>query len=160
MGIFGNVLIGVVSGLVSSWIITQVYRQIDKQQYRYEYINELYILADAFEKMLFYPGVVSVDDEYVLKLQEFVTSNFIPRKKKWVKLLKDERRVCEDFKNFYNTMTRDIFKCYLDIQRNSEEKARYISEIENAKVKFVTISHMETMAYKSKMFELKKKYTN
>ena len=160
MNILENIIIGVISGLVSSWMITQAYRQIDKQQYRYEYINELYTLADTFEKMLFYPGTANVDDEYVLKLKDFVTSNFVPRKKKWVKLQEDEKKVCEDFINFYNTMTQEIFKCHLDIQRKPEEKTKYISEIENAKVKFITISHMQAVLHKSNLFDSKGKYTN
>ena len=160
MNVIENIIIGIISGLVSSWMITQAYRQYDKQQYRYEYINELYVLADTFEKMLFYPGAVNVDDEYVLKLKDFVTSNFVPKKKKWVKLQKDEVKCCEDFIDFYNKMTQEIFKCHLDIQRKPDERAKYISEIENAKVKFITISHMEAMMHKSKIFELKKDYTN
>lgn len=159
MEVWENLLIGVVSGIVSSFIVTQIYRQIDKKQNRLEYINELLQFAGSFVSVTIHTGRVEIEDEYVEKVYNFVIDNHLPLKKKWVKLKADERKICNDFINFYHKVTNETMIAHLNIRKVDSGEDKYTQEVTNAKLWLSGPYHLEAMRHWDLLINLRKSYT-
>ena len=153
-----NLLVGIVGGLASSVIVTQIYRNVDKKRDRFEYINELTEYAYEFYNHLFYAGTVEISDEYIIRLADFIVKNTLPRKKKWVRLTRVENMICNDFANFCKESCIKILSCKLDIQRIEKGEDEYINEVEQSKIAISNTMHLESQYYWEKLMEIRKKY--
>lgn len=158
MNTIESYLIGIVSGLVSSFIITQIYRQIDKKQNRFDYINELLRFADSFENALFRREIEEIEDEYIDDLYNFVLNNILPIKKKWVKLRKLEKKKCDDFILFYYEVMNDIMSCRQNIQRIQKGEIQYIQDVKKVKFEICTVRLMELLNHKAGLLDMRKNY--
>lgn len=155
-----NLLGGIISGFVSSVIVTQIYRKVDKKRDRFEYINELTQFAYEFYNHLFHAGAAEIEDEYIMRLSDFVMKNTLPQKKKWVKLTKDENMVCNDFINFYRKSRDEIWICKLNIQSIQKGEVKYINEVEQSKLNISNTMHMEAEGYWGAILKIRRKYTD
>lgn len=155
-----NLLVGIISGLLSSVIITQIYRNVDKKRDRFEYINELTEYAYNFCEHLFYAGTIEIEDEYIMHLSDFVMHNTLPQKKRWVKLTKDENRVCNNFINFCQESQNKIWVCKLNIQRFQRGEEKFEDEVEQAKIIISNSVHLEAQVYWGSLLEIRRKYVD
>lgn len=153
-----NLLAGIISGFVSSIIVTQIYRKVDKKRDRFEYINELAEYAYEFHKHLFHAGAAEIEDEYIMRLSDFVMKNTLPQKKKWVKLTKEENVVCNDFINFYQKSRYEIWICKLNIQSIQKGEVKYINEVEKSKLNISNIMDTEAGEHWGAILEIRRKY--
>lgn len=153
-----EILIGIISGLISSCVITEIYRRIDEKRDRYEYLNELMRFSYAFQKSVFYIGCDDMSDDYVLDISEDISKNMLPIKKQWVNLTMKEEKVCNDFIDFYRDTDAKITKCKLDIIQKQKGKKEYISEVEKDKLELSHDISIKAMDYWSKISDLAQNY--
>lgn len=158
MEMIESFLIGVVSGIASSFFVTQIYRQMDKKNDRLQYISDVLIFANDFSDALFCVGTVEIRDEYIQNLHKFVIENALPYKKKWLKLGTEEKQACENFIKFYHDTLIKIEKCNLDMQRVQNGEKQYENEVESLKLEISNLKHMESMMHKANFLELRRKY--
>lgn len=158
--ILENLLLGVVSGFVSSVIVTQAYRQLDKKRDRFEYINELTQYVYDFKECLFWAGGVEIEDEYIMHLADFVMKNTLPRKKKWAKLTKNEIKICNSFIAFYQETMSEIWECKLNIQCVQKGEIQYVAKVNETKINISNIRYIEATNFWGQLLDLRKKYVN
>ena len=153
-----NMFVGIISGMVSGWIITQIYRNIDKKIDRFEYINELAVYAYEFSEQFFYIGEPEIPDEYIMSLSDFIIKGTLPRRKKWVKLTKGEEMICNDFICFYNESLKKILTCKLNIQNVQKGELKYADEVVNSKLFISGVMRLEAVMHWNKLNEIRKNY--
>lgn len=159
MSIIENLLVGIISGCLSSIIVTQIYRKIDQKRDRYEYLNELITFSYEFQKALFFIGGTNIQDEYIIQLSEFVTKNTLPIKKQWIRLTIKENEICNDFIGFYNDSINKILKCKLNIQRVHKGESKYVSDVEADKLQISNNMQLQATDYWMKILDLRNSYS-
>ena len=158
MDIIESLLIGIVSGIISSFIITQIYRQIDKKHNRFDYINELLKFIDSFQNVLYRSELEEIEDEYVEKLYHFVWNNVLPPKNRWVKLRGYEKKTCKAFIIFYGEVMKDILLCHTNMQNIQKGETQYMQDVKNIKVQICTVRLMELLIHRERLFDMRSKF--
>lgn len=153
-----ELIIGIISGLVSSQIITQIYRKVDKKRDRFEYINEIATFAFELYSHMIWSSRAEIEDECIINLSDFIAKIYFPQKKKWVKLKKEEKIVCDSFFAFYEEVSQKAMICRLNIQR--ADKRKYEKQIIDDKLTICCVMSLKAFEHYEELSKLKGKYIN
>lgn len=159
MELLENLLIGVVSGAISSLAITQFYREIDKKQNRYDYIIELLQYATELSKVLSNNNIDK--DEYISNVNQFFINNPLPIRKKWVRLKKNEMDVCKGFINFYDTVFNELLELEIHMEKMRKDKDTDVfeeHEVNMIRTKLSTMYYLQSINQCKYLFDIRAKY--
>lgn len=156
--IIESFIIGILSGAVGSWIITHIYRKVDAEKDRFEYINELCQFAISLSNITFYATTLEIEDSYVEQVYEFCMKNLPPVKKNWVRLKKEETKVCNKFNEFYQETVQEVVIAHLNIKRVKEGEEQYRNDLEGAKVLLMGARHLVALDFIGQFGKLRNNY--
>lgn len=120
-GTVQSVLIGVVTGFISSVIVTKIYRWKDKKIEASKYLAQL---ARILEKARYFELVESVpiSDAHVKYMSEFFEENPLPIKYSWIKLNEKETEEVGASIKLLTDIRMDVAQCCMMIGMLSKEE--------------------------------------
>lgn len=95
--LFLSFVIGIASGIISSIIVTVIYRKIDQEKYRQQYFSEI---------KLYFKKLMNIDTSDLTSLENYWICSEYPTLHKWIHLKGNERKIIQDL----NYKVRDLSK--------------------------------------------------
>ena len=153
-----SLVVGIVSGIISSLIVTQIYRGIDKKRDKYIYVNKLYVCAKELHYYLDRNKTGNIDNKYIIDIYNYISKASFPLKEKWVHFYGEELKEINEFKNFWDNTQKIVFKCKFEIDRENNTDTVQQNQIDNDKATISTIYELESMEKENTMYKLLRKY--
>lgn len=128
-----GLIIGIISGIISSIMVTQVYRIMDKKRDRFGYLNRLNTYTVGLRSKLSAYENGEISDSYIVNVYNYLTKTEVPKKESWVHLCDKERKAANDFKELYEIVQRKVFECKFDIDSVNAGNSGIQNEIDKLK---------------------------
>lgn len=130
----GNgLIVGIISGIISSIIVTQGYRMLDKKRERFLYLNRIYIYIKGLRSKLSMYENGEISDEYIVNIYNYLVQTELPKKESWVRLHSKEKKVTNDFKKLFENTQRKVYECKFDIDSIKSGKDDLRSSVDKLK---------------------------
>lgn len=153
-----SLVVGIVSGVISSCIVTEIYRGIDKKRDKYIYVQKLYVCAAELYSYLNRPSVGLIDDEKIIEIYDYISKTAFPLKEKWIHFRGKELKEINAFKTFWYKTQKIVFECKFEIDRLDNADTEHQNTIDNDKIKISEIYALESFEKKDSMYKLLGKY--
>lgn len=128
-----GLVVGVISGIISSIIVTQGYRILDKKRERFLYLNRIYIYISGLRSQLSAYENGKISDDYIVNIYNYLVKTELPKREAWVHLHFKEKKVTKDFKNIFENIQRKVYECKFDIDSIKAGKSSLQSDVDKLK---------------------------
>lgn len=128
-----GLVVGVISGIISSIIVTQGYRILDKKRERFLYLNRIYIYIKGLRSKLAAYENGEISDDYIVNIYNYLVQTELPKKESWVHLYDKEKKVVNDFKKLFENVQRRVFDCKFDMDGVNAGKSSLQNKVDALK---------------------------
>lgn len=152
-----GLVVGVISGIISSIIVTQGYRILDKKRERFLYLNRIYIYIKGLRSKLAAYENGEISDDYIVNIYNYLVQTELPKRESWVHLRSKEKKVTKDFKKLFENTQRKVYECKFDIDGIKSGKNSLQSSVDKLKNE-VIIYAMEAFRIETELASIVHEY--
>lgn len=117
-----SVLIGILTGLISGYLVTKFYRWKDAERDKAMYLGELdqYLLKLS---VVIFDGALEISEEDIYRLLDFFVNNEMPNRYKWVKFSKEDFQEVEEIEAYIKNMRISVLQWQLNkVEKGKDER--------------------------------------
>ena len=157
-----SIIVGIVTGIISSMIVTQIYRYKDSERVRAEFLSELF--SFSAKTILFLVSWMYSSGHSAMFRQAYDLESICPSRFSWIKFNKKENEIIERIINESKKTLSDIVEIELLREEcksatatlsDKQKRSKKIDDIN----KRLLVREMELMKGQEELKELLKKYT-
>ena len=103
--LFLSFIIGIASGIISSIIVTVIYRKIDQEKERQQYFSEI---------KLYVKKLIHINTSDLTSLENYWKCNEYPTLHKWIHLKNYEKKIIQDLNIIIEDLSKTMTNYFID----------------------------------------------